>query len=137
MSRLTFFLFSWHYQIPKFYYQGCPLLGPPFSKSYNIIVSSLVSFYDGSPTQAKVCHISNKCSIKHHVNTSPIWCKSSYEHLLINLCYHTYIHNTLQDTITIIILKNGTHVQKEVSHLFTFTFDNESIFLSTRTTFGA
>lgn len=40
----------------------------------------------------------------------PIWCKSNYEHLVINLSYHTCIHNTLEDTITIIILKNGTHV---------------------------
>jgi NCAIR mutase (PurE)-related protein len=31
---------------------------------------------------------------------------------------HIAAHNTLQDTIATIVLESGTHVQKEVSHLF-------------------
>jgi hypothetical protein len=59
-----------------------------------------------------VVHLS-WCECDHTIDdfdTHLLWCPCGSE------C--TTTHDTLQDTIVIIALKSGTHVQREVSHLF-------------------
>lgn len=60
---------------------GCPFWGPLFKKSFEscvTIVSSFINFFDGPPTLAWICHIFNRYSFKHHMNTSPILCGFSH-----------------------------------------------------------
>jgi hypothetical protein len=73
---------------------GCPFWGPLFQKSFKTcgtIMSSSISFFDELPTPTWICHTSNTCSFKHHVNTFPILCKFSHKCLIINPFYHTCI----------------------------------------------
>jgi hypothetical protein len=57
-------------------------------------------------------HLS-QCQCGHAVDnlgTHLLWCPYGSE--------RTTVHNILQDVIATIVLENGTHIQKEVSHLF-------------------
>jgi hypothetical protein len=54
---------------------------PPLKLWYSHIFT--YNFFDILPTQTKVCDISNRCSLGHHANTSPILCKSNYAYLVI------------------------------------------------------
>jgi hypothetical protein len=89
---------NWHFSLPvnnakylNFITLCCVFLGPPFLESYGTIVSSFIGFFDKSFTRIKVCHTFNKCSLAHHMNTSPILCTSNHKHLVISPSYHTYI----------------------------------------------
>ncbi len=76
----------------------CMSLGPPFEKLYYHI-----SFFDGSLTQAKVCHIFSRCSLRHYMNMFPILCRSSHRCLVISSPYQicilfvlgSFIHNVM------------------------------------------
>jgi hypothetical protein len=59
-----------------------------------------------------VAHLSS-CQCGHIINDLGI-------HLLHCPCENEHIaaHDTLRNTIAVIVLENGTHIQKEVSHLF-------------------
>ncbi len=57
-----------------------PFLGPPlWETSYSHIL--IYNFFDILCTHIKVCHISNRCSLGRHANTSLVLCKSNYAHL--------------------------------------------------------
>ncbi len=63
-------------------------------------------------THPTILHLS-RCRCGHTIDDLNI-------HLLYYLCNNERIatHDTFQDTIVIIMLKNGAHVQREVSHFF-------------------
>jgi len=70
---------------------GRPFLGPTFWETSGSILSPIASFFNKSPTQAKVCFNSNKHSFEHHAITSPLMCGCKGKRLVINSSYHTYI----------------------------------------------
>jgi hypothetical protein len=89
---------NWHFPLlinitkySNFITLCCVFSSPPFWKSYGIIISSFIGFFDKLFTQIKICHIFNKCSLAHHMNTSPILCKFNHKHLVISPSYHTCI----------------------------------------------
>jgi hypothetical protein len=76
---------------PNFITLSCLFLNPSFWKSYGIIISSLIGFFYGLLTRTWFFHVSNKCSFKYHVSTSPILCRSNDGRLVISLSYHICI----------------------------------------------
>jgi hypothetical protein len=74
---------DWHFFVldgitrcPSHVTLGCQLLGPTFWKPSGLILSLVASFFDGSPTWAKVYFASSKCSFKYHSSTSLLMCMS-------------------------------------------------------------
>ncbi len=55
------------------------------------ILSLVVGFFGGSPTQIGVCFASSKLSLKYRVSTSLLMCGSRGRHLVISSSYHTCI----------------------------------------------
>jgi hypothetical protein len=53
---------------------GCQLLSPTFWKPNGLVLSLVASFFDGLPTQAKVCFASSKCSFRYHLNMFLFMC---------------------------------------------------------------
>jgi hypothetical protein len=78
------------------------------------------------PTMAHLswCHCGHAID---DLGTHLLWCPCGSE------C--TTIHNTFQNIVAIIALENGTHVQKEVSHLFPHHIPQQVDILITRNDF--
>ncbi len=70
---------------------SCPLSCPTFRKPSDSILSPITCFFGRSPTWARICITSNKCSFKYRANTFSFMCKSRGRCLIINSPYHTCI----------------------------------------------
>jgi hypothetical protein len=90
MLKSTFFPFNGHFEILELYYP-MSVLRSPLWKSCDTILFSFIGFFDGSPTQVQVCHIFNRCSLRHYMNMSPILCRSNHRCLVISLPCHICI----------------------------------------------
>jgi hypothetical protein len=124
---------------PSFTTPCCPFLGPPPWESwYNCIF--IYNFFDILPTQTKVYHIFNRCSLGHHANTSPILCKSTYANLvithpttlafclfLIHFCIMSHTHPNLPHSTVAHLphCKYGNTIDDLSIHLLQCPFRNE------------
>jgi hypothetical protein len=70
---------------------SCLLLGPTLWKLSGYVLSSVASFFGGSPTWTRVCLASSGHSFTYHTNTFLLMCRSRGKRLIINLSYHTCI----------------------------------------------
>ncbi len=82
---------------------GCLISGPTFWKPSALILSTIISFFGGSPTRIGVYFASNRCSFKYHVNMYLLIYGSKGKHLVISSSYHTcilFIFNSFPYNIT-------------------------------------
>jgi hypothetical protein len=89
---------NWHFPIPNGVTSymghvtlGCLLSSPTFWKPSGLILSTVIGFFGGSPTQARVYCTFNRCSFRYHVNMYLLICRSRGKCLVINSSYHTFI----------------------------------------------
>jgi hypothetical protein len=89
---------NWHFPIPNGTMRYSSLVTPSYSLSCltiwepnGLVWSSITSFFDRSPTRAKVCLAFNICSFKYYASTFSFICRSKVRCLVISSSYHTCI----------------------------------------------
>jgi hypothetical protein len=89
---------NWHFPIPNGVtrYIGhvtlsCLLSGPTLWKPSGLILSTIIGFFGGSPTRAKVYYASNRCYFRYHVRMYLLICGYKGKCLVISSSYHTFI----------------------------------------------